>query len=402
MNELELAKGVASGKIDSPASVPMASYYLLDLRITGTGYAFREKADSYVLRPADEYLTEEVLAMCNGLPVTMEHPENAAEGITDESEIIGSVFYPYIKSNEVWAVCKIWNIDALEQIINNNYSTSCSFRAASTSIEVDGTEVKKDLPPQSANHVAILANTMGVWDKCNINAIAINTTETETMAEITDETAAPAATNDNGSPVEQQILKVLSLIVDKLDVLTPKEAAPAPEAAAPAEAQADPAIQAEKVEDDAETETDAPSIEEHEERIKALEGAGIKDDSEAEKEAEIMDDSQIIAGMLGTKVLKPFVGEKSTSLRRRVLKSHISDMKAMGQESAWAGTNIDAVDDSTLTEIYRQVTSAMRNIKPSASADTPIRSMIKKSTIPGIPDTTVFAVHDAKAYLSGV
>ena len=157
----------------------------------------------------------------------------------------------------------------------------------------------------------------------------------------------------------------------------------------------------EPVKDDAEMETEIkPSIEEHEQRIKALEGAGIKDDSEAEKEAEIMDDSMNLSAMLGTKVVKPFLGEKSASLRRRTLKQHLGDMKTMSIESPWHDVNIDAIDDSTTTIAYQQVIGQMKAIKPQASADMPIRSFVKKSEVQGIPDTTHFTVHNPKSYLS--
>jgi len=404
-NELEIAKSIANGETASPYAVPLSSYYLLDLRITGTGYAYREKTDSYVLRPEDDYLTDDVLAMCNGLPVIMEHPEDAAAGVTDESPIIGTVFYPYIKDDEVWGVCKIWDLGALEDIVNNDYSTSCSFRAASTPIEVDGTTVTKDLPPHSANHVAILTDAMGVWDKCNIEKTktAINTQEDNEMAEVKDETPEAGSEPSGGDDYKKQELKLLGMIAEKLESIETRlgalEGAEKPEvAAAPQESSPEPAA-VDPVKDDAEVE-DKPSIEEHEARIKALEGAGIKDDSEAEKEAEIMDDSMNLSAMLGTKVVKPFLGEKSASLRRRTLKQHLGDLKAMAIDSPWQGINIDAIDDSTTTIAYQQVVAQMKDIKPQASSEMPIRSFVKKSDVAGIPDTKHFTVHNPKAYLS--
>ena len=380
MNELDIARKIASGGLSSPQPVPLANYWLLDMRISGTGFAYREKSDSYILRSADDYLTDDVLAMCNGLPVIVEHPENPIEGVTEDSHTIGTVFYPYIKGIEIWAITKIWDEQAIQAIIDNEFSTSCSFRAGSVTITVDGSEIKKDLPPQSANHVAILQNTMGVWDKCDPEAISINTDsniEDDTMAVINDPT--PEAEDENGGDdVQQRILSMLDQIVTRLDALEGSESAEvaAPEAeAAPAEAA--PVIAKDEpapvVKDDAEA-----TLAEHANRLSALEGAGIKDDSEAEKEAEIMDDSMVLAGMLGTKIVKPFAGEKAANLKRRTLKSHIANLNGMGISHAWQGVNVDVLDDSALSIAYSQTVGTMKGIQPKASAENPIRSFVKK------------------------
>ena len=204
-----------------------------------------KKPDSYILRPADDYLTDDVLAMCNGLPVIVEHPENPIEGVTEDSHTIGTVFYPYIKGIEIWAITKIWDEQAIQAIIDNEFSTSCSFRAGSVTITVDGSEIKKDLPPQSANHVAILQNTMGVWDKCDPEAISINTDsniEDDTMAVINDPTPEAEDENGGGDDVQQRILSMLDQIVTRLDALEGSESA---EVAAP-EAEAAPGARCSK------------------------------------------------------------------------------------------------------------------------------------------------------------
>jgi hypothetical protein len=127
------------------------------------------------------------------------------------------------------------------------------------------------------------------------------------------------------------------------------------------------------VKDDAEA-----TLAEHANRLSALESAGVKDDSEAEKEAEIMDDSMVLAGMLGTKVIKPFAGEKSSNLKRRTLKSHIANLNGMGISHAWQAVNVDVLDDSALSIAYSQTVSAMKDIQPTASKDNPLRSFVKK------------------------
>ena len=387
MNELEIAKQIASGELPSPQKIPVSSTWLLDLRISGTGYAYREKSDSYVLRPESEYLTDDVLSMCNGLPVIVEHPENPADGVNSDSYTIGSVFYPYIKGNEIWGVCKIWNEQAIEAIEENDFSTSCSFRAGTQQIIIDDTEVKKDLSPQSANHVAILQENMGVWDKCNPDAISIITnnntnTQEKPMSVVTDQTGDTE--NEGGSDFESKVLSILDTLVNSGEELKGRiealesggdqQLTPEPTLEpAPVEAKAEPAPVEPKPEDDAEM-----TLSDHANRIAALEGAGVKDDSEAEKEAEIMDDSQVLAGMLGTKVVKPFVGESSTSLKRRSLKSHVASLSELGVSHAWQGANIDVLDDSALSIAYSQTVGTMKGIQPKASAENPLRSFVKK------------------------
>ena len=388
MNELDIARQIASGKLPSPQPVPLANYWLLDMRISGTGFAYREKSDSYVLRPADDYLTDDVMAMCNGLPVIVEHPENPIDGVTEDSHTIGSVFYPYIKGTEIWAITKIWDEQAIQAIVDNEFSTSCSFRAGSETIDVDGTEIKKDLPPQSANHVAILQSTMGVWDKCNPDAISINTdsNEDEPMAVITDQN--PDTESEGGGDIQERILSMLDQIVTRLDALESAESAEvaAPEATPSVEAKPEPEQTMAKPEDDSES-----TLAEHANRIAALEGAGVKDDSEAEKEAEIMDDSMVIAGMLGTKIVKPYAGEKSASLRKRTLKQHIADLGALGVSHAWQGANIDVLDDSALSIAYSQTVGTMKGIQPKASAENPLRSFVKKGH-GGLSNETHYAI----------
>ena len=91
-----------------------------------------------------------------------------------------------------------------------------------------------------------------------------------------------------------------------------------------------------------------------------------------------MDDSMVLAGMLGTKIVKPFAGEKSANLKRRTLKSHIANLNGMGISHAWQGVNVDVLDDSALSIAYSQTISTMKGIQPKASAENPIRSFVKK------------------------
>ena len=201
------------------------------------------------------------------------------------------------------------------------------------------------------------------------------------MAVITDQN--PDTESEGGGDIQERILSMLDQIVTRLDALESAESA---EATPSVEAKPETEPTMAKPEDDSES-----TLAEHANRIAALEGAGVKDDSEAEKEAEIMDDSMVIAGMLGTKIVKPYAGEKSASLRKRTLKQHIADLGALGVSHAWQGANIDVLDDSALSIAYSQTVGTMKGIQPKASAENPLRSFVKKGH-GGLSNETHYAI----------
>jgi 8-oxo-dGTP pyrophosphatase MutT (NUDIX family) len=166
-NELDIAKRIASREILSPQMYE--GIWLFDLRITGTGTSYRTALDEYSYRTPEEFLTDEFRERCYGLPVIFEHPKKGRRLDTEEfrDRSVGSVFVPYLTSDEVRGVVKILDADAAQLMLTTHASTSPAvvFRDAGSavSLEVDGKTVLIEGKPSYLDHLAICKE--GVWDK---------------------------------------------------------------------------------------------------------------------------------------------------------------------------------------------------------------------------------------------
>jgi len=189
MDELGLARAIADGSLTSPQKYQ--NIWLFCIRITGTATAFRRakmahdektgeptidpktgkqkilREAEFVYRRPESYLTPDFLARCNGLPVIVLHPEKMPIQSDEFSKrIIGTVFLPFIRGNEVWAVAKIFNEQAAYEMSTTQLSTS---PGVITGGEVekfqmeDGSNVLIEGSPALVDHIAICPN--GVWDK---------------------------------------------------------------------------------------------------------------------------------------------------------------------------------------------------------------------------------------------
>jgi 8-oxo-dGTP pyrophosphatase MutT (NUDIX family) len=166
-DELGIARLMAAGDLVSPWKY--ANVALVALRITGTGMAYRRGLDEYAWRDADIYLTDEFLARCNGLPVIMEHPEGSM--LNDQefiNRIVGTIFLPYIKGNEVWGIAKIYDAALMEYLEKQPLSTSPAVVFGDPEVNSkipleDGSHLLIEGKPSLLDHVAICER--GVWDK---------------------------------------------------------------------------------------------------------------------------------------------------------------------------------------------------------------------------------------------
>lgn len=164
MDELGVARAVAAGELASPQQY--LNIWFFDIRITGTGQAYRIADQEHVWRPPEEYLNDEFLARCAGLPVIWIHTDSPVLN-SDEfaKRIIGTVMVPYIKGDEVWGVARVYDADAIELLRTKVYSTSpnvWNVGDARATLE-DGSTVLIEEKPRLLDHIAIVAN--GVWDK---------------------------------------------------------------------------------------------------------------------------------------------------------------------------------------------------------------------------------------------
>lgn len=167
MDELGVARAMAAGQLTSPQTYENVT--LFDIRITGTETAYRKALDEYAYRKPENYLTSDFVARCNGLPVIMEHPKKAVLDSKEFSDrIVGTVFLPYIRGDEVWGIAKLYDVDAIKIMSERDMSTSPSvvFRDpdVNTKMELeDGSSLLIEGKPSLLDHIAICER--GVWDK---------------------------------------------------------------------------------------------------------------------------------------------------------------------------------------------------------------------------------------------
>lgn len=167
-NELAIAKAIRANELSSPQKYE--NIWLFDVRITGTGTSYRSALDEYVYRPPENFLTDEYVERCNGLPLIFEHPKKTSLLNTAEyrDRAIGVVILPYIEIDEVRGIAKVWDADAVPLMLTSHVSTSPAvvFRDAGSTETIqfeDGKTVLIEGKPSYLDHLAICEE--GVWDK---------------------------------------------------------------------------------------------------------------------------------------------------------------------------------------------------------------------------------------------
>lgn len=165
-NELDVAKAIRDGELTSPQRY--ANVWLFDMRITGTGAAYRSGAKEFAWRDPSLYLNDEFLERCNGLPVIWEHPEASMLNSEEFSRrVVGTIVVPYIKGQDVWGVAKIYDDETATVMLTKQMSTSPAVvLKGGDSVKVpmeDGSVILVEGKPALLDHLAICEQ--GVWDK---------------------------------------------------------------------------------------------------------------------------------------------------------------------------------------------------------------------------------------------
>lgn len=164
MDELDIARAMAAGDLASPQTYMNVTLY--NMRLTGTGFSYRPQHDEHVYRDPDVYLNEDFLARCNGLPLIMVHPKkNLLTSKEFGDRIVGTVMLPYIREDEVWAICKVYDAATIELLSDTTMSTSpaVSLGKSDKLLMPDGSKLLLEGKPRLLDHLAIVA--AGVWDK---------------------------------------------------------------------------------------------------------------------------------------------------------------------------------------------------------------------------------------------
>lgn len=378
LTELEVAERIRDGTVPSP--VKFSNMWLVNLRITGTGLAYRAGLKEHVWRDPKLYLNEEFLRRCNGLPVIANHPDDAV--LTEEdfkSRIVGSVMLPYIRGDEVWAVCRVYLQSIVKEITEGDVSTSPSvvFNSTSGNVEVQegNTNFLIEGVPFLVDHIALVTKahgSLGVWDKDRIPAgvEVTNTGEIEMEKE-----ELQALLQGVVSDALQGINQKIDGVVTRMDSLEQRDKARADaeeqaKKEAEEKAKADEAAEEQRKADEAaakeaeeKAKADEEAAKDAEEKAKADSEAEEqrKADEEAEKErndsalAEAQAKADSAFSACGKNAPAPFSGENALDYRKRAL-------IAMQKHSpAHKDVNIRAIADSaTLAVLEDAIFSAAR------------------------------------------
>lgn len=189
-HELDIAKSIRADELLSPQKYE--NIWLFDLRVTGTGTSFRSSIGEYVNRPVHEFLTDDYVERCNGLPLIFEHPERSILNTEEyRDRAIGTIIQCYIQGDEVRGIAKVFDTDAAQLMLTSHISTSPAvvFRDAGSTETIqlaDGKTVLIEGKPSYLDHLAICP--AGVWDKGG-TPNGVNIQEDSTMAQ---EDKAPA------------------------------------------------------------------------------------------------------------------------------------------------------------------------------------------------------------------
>lgn len=245
MTELDVARAIRDGELTSPQryTAGNAEVWLFDLRITGTGAAYRDSLDEYAWRAPELYLNDDMLERCQGLAVIWQHPEKSMLNTVEyRDRSVGAFMLPYIKAQEVWGIAKIHDGDAAALLERLQLSTSPGVILRGGTPQrfetlEDGTKVLLENAPALLDHLAICE--AGVWDKAgppggvNISsgdqAVSENTERKVDAADDDADKKVDAAAEegkadaDAGSKPKDAILDALSAISGKLDSVAERQ-----------------------------------------------------------------------------------------------------------------------------------------------------------------------------------
>lgn len=379
-NELEVARAIQNGQLTSPQK--FGNVWLFDIRITGTGTAYRSRGDEFVYRPPEHYMNPEFLARCNGLSVIFEHPENGtltSEEFADRA--IGSIFIPYLKEdvNEVWGIAKIYDEQAAEEMTKNNLSTSPTVvftkQDGNDTIRLeDGTDLLIEGCPSLLDHVAIC--TQGVWDKggnpSGVISDSVNLGATKMSEKNEMESKADADEKDTAFQKKfDAMMSAVDSLSKKVDAMAeankgePKEVVADKKADAEeeedkkADATAKAKADAEEEEKEVKAKADA---EEMKKRIDSVEAMMPK--AMADEDMDMMADAQAkadsVASAFGQSASRPQIGESVLGYRKR------QAAKFKSHSPAYKDIDITKIADDSLfaiveKQIYADAVNAANN-----------------------------------------
>lgn len=339
LNELEVAGLISGGHLTSPQF--FSNMYLWALRITGTGVTWRSKFRQFAYRSPENYLTDEFLARCSGLPVIWLHPEkNTLNSEEYASRTIGAIAFAWIQGEEVWGMARIYDTDAAAILSTQQLSTSPTVTGGNdVVINVEGEPLLLEGSPVLLDHLAICEQ--GVWDKLG-----------EPMGVKSD------TLNEVQKMDEEKLLELINKALDARDIQAKADAAAAaePEPAPAPEPEPEPAKPEEKadtvnqapaalVEDNkADAEAELTKIRADMEEMKSRIPQELSDE-ERNEIADTQCKADSVFASYGERAPQPMAGERALPYRRRLLtrlQKHSTDYKDV---------DLHAIADSQLLSI---------------------------------------------------
>lgn len=345
LTEFEAAQYIRDGTLASP--VKFSNMWLVNLRITGTGAAYRYGLQEFVWRNPNIYLNEAFLLRCNGLPVLHDHAEEAPMSEEEfKKRCVGSVMLPYIKGDEVWAIVRIYVKEVVDKITKEETSTSPSVIFGGESGCVERSEGDSNFliegVPFLLDHIAVVTKdhgSLGVWDTNGIPA-GIDVTnkgvidmEKEELQSIIQTTLQKAVSDALGGVNSR--LDTMSSRMDSQDALIKSRQDAEAEKAKQDSEEKEKAEKEEKAKQDA-AEKERQDAEDAEAKKKAEEEEKTRSDAEAEEKAKqdseekSREDSAMTAARVrcdsaytacGKRSPEPFSGERSLDYRKRALEA---------------------------------------------------------------------------------
>ncbi|MDK1204189.1 NUDIX hydrolase [Cronobacter turicensis] len=375
LNETEVAGLISGGQLTSPQF--FRNMYLWALRITGTGVTWRSKFRQFAYRSPENYLTDEFLTRCSGLPVIWWHPEkNMLDSEEYAARTIGAIAFAWIQDDEVWGIARIYDADAAENLLTRQLSTSPTVKGGDDMlINVDGEPLLLEGAPELLDHLAICEQ--GVWDKLE----APTGVKSDTLL------------NEVQKMDEEKVLALINQALDAREARAKEEAEAKEladdEAKAPAEKEKADAELRREEEEKAEMEATELADAEADEKAKAdAELEKIRADMEdmksripqeiSDEERNEIADTQCKADSVfasfGERAPQPMAGERALPYRRRImtrLQKYSPDYKEV---------DLHSISDSQLLsiaekQIYADAqASAASSLEPGAGLREVIRT----------------------------
>lgn len=377
--ETDIAQLIRDGLLPSPQMY--ANVGLLAIRITGTGLAYRSSIGEHVWRDPSLYLNDEFLKRCNGLIVIMNHPESAVLNSEEfKDRAIGSIVLPYIKGDEVWGIAKIYDKDAMAQIIEEGespegISTSPSVvfdnTAGNTTLTTEnGEPLLIEGVPFLLDHIAIVTKergSKGVWDKGG-DATGVLLTNLE-VSDMDKENLMEPKADAQGDKLDA-ILKAVGNIAARVDEME-KNLPAAPLVTAVDKKADEEEEEAKKADDSGEVEGKAGEIKPDEDAKMDDDEEAAKKDEEAAEYADAQAKADSVLASFGKSASRPLQGESLMAYRKRLLRG------LQAYSDSYKGINLASIKDAALLALAEKQIFADAVVASRADSNLPAGQLVE-------------------------